>query len=56
MSPTQATQLPSTSRRDIEHQPLVSVVIPCLNEAENIEDCVQRGARRARRRPGSAAR
>ena len=47
MSPTQATQPPSTSRRDAEQEPLVSVVIPCLNEAENIEACV---ARRARRR------
>ncbi len=40
MSPTQATQQPITSRRDVEHEPLVSVVIPCLNEAANIEKCV----------------
>jgi len=40
MSPSQATQLPSTSAEDAERQPLVSVVIPCLNEAGNIEACV----------------
>ena len=40
MSPSQATQLPSTSAEDAEQEPLVSVVIPCLNEAGNIEACV----------------
>jgi glycosyltransferase involved in cell wall biosynthesis len=40
MSPVQATQHPSTSRREAEQEPLVSVVIPCLNEAANIEKCV----------------
>ena len=40
MSPSQATQLPSTSAEASEQEPLVSVVIPCLNEAENIEACV----------------
>ncbi len=40
MSSTQATQQPTTSRRDVEQEPLVSVVIPCLNEAANIEKCV----------------
>ncbi len=40
MSSTQATQQPTTSRRDVEQEPLVSVVIPCLNEADNIEKCV----------------
>jgi hypothetical protein len=40
MSPSQATQLPSTSAEASEQEPLVSVVIPCLNEAGNIEACV----------------
>jgi glycosyltransferase involved in cell wall biosynthesis len=40
MSSTQATNLPSRSAPDTGHEPLVSVVIPCLNEAENIERCV----------------
>ena len=40
MSPSQATQLPSTSAEDSKQEPLVSVVIPCLNEAGNIEACV----------------
>jgi glycosyltransferase involved in cell wall biosynthesis len=40
MSPSQATQLPSTSTEGAEQEPLVSVVIPCLNEAGNIEACV----------------
>ena len=40
MSPSQATQLPSSSAQDAEQEPLVSVVIPCLNEAGNIEACV----------------
>ena len=48
MSSTQATQQPTTSRRDVEHEPLVSVVIPCLNEAANIEECVRRARRGAR--------
>src|SRR3954447_2138174 len=30
------------SREAERHEPLVSVVIPCLNEAENIEECVRR--------------
>jgi glycosyltransferase involved in cell wall biosynthesis len=37
LAPTSAS--PSTSSQDAE-VPLVSVVIPCLNEAENIESCV----------------
>jgi glycosyltransferase involved in cell wall biosynthesis len=40
MSSTQATNLPSRPAPDTGHEPLVSVVIPCLNEAENIERCV----------------
>jgi Glycosyl transferase family 2 len=40
MSSTQATNLPSRSAPDTGHEPLVSVVIPCLNEADNIERCV----------------
>jgi glycosyltransferase involved in cell wall biosynthesis len=40
MSSTQATNLPSRSAPGTGHEPLVSVVIPCLNEAENIERCV----------------
>jgi glycosyltransferase involved in cell wall biosynthesis len=40
MSSTQATNLPSRSAPETGHEPLVSVVIPCLNEAENIERCV----------------
>ncbi len=41
MSPTQQSprnRKPLSTRR--ERQPLVSVVIPCLNEAANIEECV----------------
>src|SRR3954451_22279777 len=30
------------SRETERHEPLVSVVIPCLNEAENIEECIRR--------------
>ena len=30
------------SRETDRHAPLVSVVIPCLNEAENIEECIRR--------------
>jgi glycosyltransferase involved in cell wall biosynthesis len=30
------------SREEDRHEPLVSVVIPCLNEAENIEECIRR--------------
>ena len=40
MSSTQATNLPSRSAPGTGHEPLVSVVIPCLNEAENIERCI----------------
>ncbi|MBN1528510.1 MAG: glycosyltransferase family 2 protein [Thermoleophilaceae bacterium] len=40
MSSTQATNLPSSPAPETGHEPLVSVVIPCLNEAENIERCV----------------
>jgi glycosyltransferase involved in cell wall biosynthesis len=40
MSSTQATNLPSRSAPEAGHEPLVSVVIPCLNEADNIERCV----------------
>ncbi len=32
---------PSSGTSDAEQAPLVSVVIPCLNEAENIEECVR---------------
>jgi len=39
-------QQPASAERTPEDAPLVSVVIPCLNEAENIEECVRR-ARRA---------
>lgn len=41
--------LEQTSTTDVggspQHRPLVSVVIPCLNEAENIEECVSRATR-----------
>jgi glycosyltransferase involved in cell wall biosynthesis len=40
MSSTQATNLPSRSAPEAGQEPLVSVVIPCLNEAQNIERCV----------------
>jgi glycosyltransferase involved in cell wall biosynthesis len=40
MSSVQATKHPSTSRREGGHEPFVSVVIPCLDEAENIARCV----------------
>ena len=40
MSSTQATNLPSRSAPEAGQEPLVSVVIPCLNEAANIERCV----------------
>ena len=43
MRPTEATESPSLPA-SIDQLPLVSVVIPCLNEAENIERCVT-GAR-----------
>jgi glycosyltransferase involved in cell wall biosynthesis len=33
---------PVPAARSGEKRPLVSVVIPCLNEAENIEECVRR--------------
>ncbi|MCW3005596.1 MAG: hypothetical protein JWP17_222, partial [Solirubrobacterales bacterium] len=40
MSPIESTE---TRPPDAPVQtPLVSVVIPCLNEAENIEECVRR--------------
>src|ERR1700733_7431788 len=46
-----AVQTTPPARTDAEQQPtpLVSVVIPCLNEAENIEECVT-AAREALRR------
>jgi glycosyltransferase involved in cell wall biosynthesis len=50
MSPSQATEAPRIGR-DLDEGTLVSVVIPCLNEADNIESCVH-GAREALRRSG----
>ena len=41
--------------REMQSAPTVSVVIPCLNEAQSIEACV-RSARRCSRSTGSAAR
>ena len=38
LAPTRAT--PSASDSEDQGEPLVSVVIPCLNESENIEACV----------------
>ncbi len=43
-----ATQFQDTLDRSLESisaEPLVSVVIPCLNEAENIEQCVRKALR-----------
>jgi glycosyltransferase involved in cell wall biosynthesis len=40
MSTLLQTKTPSALDRDRTAAPLVSVVIPCLNEAENIEQCV----------------
>ncbi len=40
MSTLAQTSPPAASEDDGVEQPLVSVVIPCLNEAENIEHCV----------------
>jgi len=37
-------QQKSAASPEDEHKPLVSVVIPCLNEAENIEQCVAAAA------------
>jgi glycosyltransferase involved in cell wall biosynthesis len=39
MSTVESLQTPSAAATD---EPKVSVVIPCLNEAENIEECVRR--------------
>jgi glycosyltransferase involved in cell wall biosynthesis len=36
----QTTTPPASDAQDTDAAPLVSVVIPCLNEAENIESCV----------------
>jgi glycosyltransferase involved in cell wall biosynthesis len=44
MSSSQATQGSQTPLTEGEHSGLVSVVIPCLNEAETIEACVKRAA------------
>jgi glycosyltransferase involved in cell wall biosynthesis len=47
MSTTERLQAPvAAPAREAEHPPLVSVVIPCLNESETIVECVTR-ARRA---------
>jgi hypothetical protein len=43
MTPT-ATPVSHTSTSELERDLIVSVVIPCLNEAENIEECVTRAA------------
>jgi glycosyltransferase involved in cell wall biosynthesis len=40
MSTVVQTKPPISADADDRHAPLVSVVIPCLNEAENIEVCV----------------
>jgi glycosyltransferase involved in cell wall biosynthesis len=40
MSTVVQTKTPVDADADDRHAPLVSVVIPCLNEAENIEACV----------------
>jgi glycosyltransferase involved in cell wall biosynthesis len=40
MSTLVQTSTPSAADVDRARQPLVSVVIPCLNEAENIQSCV----------------
>src|ERR1700684_1264078 len=40
MSTVVQTKTPVDADADGRHAPLVSVVIPCLNEAENIEACV----------------
>jgi glycosyltransferase involved in cell wall biosynthesis len=50
MSSSQATEAPRIGR-DLDEGAVVSVVIPCLNEADNIESCVL-GAREALRRSG----
>jgi glycosyltransferase involved in cell wall biosynthesis len=41
MNTSQDLQAP-VAERAAEHPPLVSVVIPCLNEAETITECVTR--------------
>jgi glycosyltransferase involved in cell wall biosynthesis len=41
MSTAQQTSLSASDVQELGHRPLVSVVIPCLNEAENIEKCVR---------------
>jgi glycosyltransferase involved in cell wall biosynthesis len=38
----QPSARPGSGQLLVERQPLVSVVIPCLNEADNIEECVRR--------------
>ncbi len=40
MSTYAPSRLPAEDARDAGDEPLISVVIPCLNEAENIESCV----------------
>jgi glycosyltransferase involved in cell wall biosynthesis len=49
MSTVVQTTPPADADAEQQPTPLVSVVIPCLNEAENIEECV-RAAREALRR------
>jgi glycosyltransferase involved in cell wall biosynthesis len=51
MSTVEHTTPSATSTAGDSDTPLVSVVIPCLNEAENIEECV-RAARGAMERAG----
>jgi glycosyltransferase involved in cell wall biosynthesis len=41
MASTQSTPAGPGASRDLTAPPEVSVVIPCLNEAENIEECVR---------------
>jgi hypothetical protein len=51
MSTAQQTRPPVAADAEDQSTPLVSVVIPCLNEADNIEQCV-RAARAALERMG----
>jgi glycosyltransferase involved in cell wall biosynthesis len=41
MSTVEQTQAPAAIAPGVDTTPIVSVVIPCLNEAENIEQCVR---------------
>jgi glycosyltransferase involved in cell wall biosynthesis len=44
MSTIQPTQSPVAAAVPSDDEPLVTVVIPCLNEQENIQECVRRAA------------